>query len=144
MTVSDDKLIEMAKGVMKHAYCPYSKFPVGAAILTADNTVIVGANCENASYGGTICAERNAITTALSRGYRKFKAIAVVTRLEEPASPCGMCRQFLIEFGECRVLMGSSRGGEVTETTVSELLPNAFTPAALEKNRDDEEKETSE
>ncbi|ETN82537.1 hypothetical protein NECAME_17687 [Necator americanus] len=55
-----------------------------------------------------------------------------------------MCRQFLIEFGECRVLMGSSRGGEVTETTVSELLPNAFTPAALEKNRDDEEKETSE
>ncbi|EYC21022.1 hypothetical protein Y032_0020g187 [Ancylostoma ceylanicum] len=61
------------------------------------------ANCENASYGGTICAERNAITTALSKGYRKFKAIAVVTELQEPASPCGMCRQFLVEFGNCRV-----------------------------------------
>ncbi|KAL6738765.1 hypothetical protein Aduo_012280 [Ancylostoma duodenale] len=142
MSVSDDKLIEMATDVMKHAYCPYSKFPVGAAILTADNTVVVGANCENASYGGTICAERNAITTALSKGYRKFKAIAVVTELQEPASPCGMCRQFLVEFGNCRVLMGSSRGGEVTETSVVELLPNAFTPAALESH--DEEEEESE
>ncbi|WKY02704.1 hypothetical protein Q1695_016177 [Nippostrongylus brasiliensis] len=82
---------------------PYSKFPVGAALLTADDTVVVGANCENASYGGTICAERNAVTTALSKGYRKFKAIAIVSELEEPITPCGMCRQFLIEFGEYRV-----------------------------------------
>ncbi|KAK5981017.1 Cytidine deaminase [Trichostrongylus colubriformis] len=140
MAVSDDQLIEKAKDVMKHAYCPYSKFPVGAAILTPDNTVIVGANCENASYGGTICAERNAITTALSKGYRKFKTIAVVTELEEPGTPCGMCRQFLIEFGDCRILMGSSKNGNINEADLVDLLPKAFTPAALETH-DEENKE---
>ncbi|KAJ1370452.1 hypothetical protein KIN20_032176 [Parelaphostrongylus tenuis] len=135
MHVSDEELLSKAKDVMQHAYCPYSKFPVGAALLTADGTVVVGANCENASYGGTICAERNAITTALSKGYRKFEAIAVVTQLEEPATPCGMCRQFLIEFGECRIIMGSSRGSKVTKASLVKLLPNAFTPANLEMHR---------
>ncbi|KAE9414706.1 hypothetical protein Angca_008342, partial [Angiostrongylus cantonensis] len=132
MSVSDEKLLSMAKDVMVHAYCPYSKFPVGAALLTADDTVIVGANCENASYGGTICAERNAVTTALSRGFRQFKTIAVVTQLEEPATPCGMCRQFLIEFGDCRVIMGSSKSDKVNETSLADLLPDAFTPTTLE------------
>ncbi|VDM51847.1 unnamed protein product [Angiostrongylus costaricensis] len=120
---------------------PYSKFPVGAALLTADDTVIVGANCENASYGGTICAERNAITTALSRGFRQFKTIAVVTQLEEPATPCGMCRQFLIEFGDCRVIMGSSKGDKVNETSLAELLPDAFTPANLETHTEQSSKD---
>ncbi|KAK6046834.1 putative cytidine deaminase [Cooperia oncophora] len=77
MTVTDEQLLQEAREVMKHAYCPYSKFPVGAALLTEDDTIILGVNCENASYGGTICAERNAVTTALTKGYRKFKAIAV-------------------------------------------------------------------
>ncbi|PIO76206.1 putative cytidine deaminase [Teladorsagia circumcincta] len=106
-------------------------------LLTVAVVGCVEANCENASYGGTICAERNAITTALSRGYRKFKAIAVVTELEEPGSPCGMCRQFLIEFGDCRVIMGSSKSDQVNEASLAELLPNAFTPAALETHEED-------
>ncbi|KAK6726366.1 hypothetical protein RB195_004589 [Necator americanus] len=132
MPVSDEMLLKKAKEVMKHAYCPYSKFPVGAAILTDDDTIIVGVNCENASYGGTICAERNAMTTALAQGYRKFKAIAVATELEKPGSPCGICRQFLIEFGNYRVILGSSTSDNVMKITTAELLPHAFTPAALD------------
>ncbi|VDM82306.1 unnamed protein product [Strongylus vulgaris] len=77
MPVNDEDLVQKARDIMKNAYCPYSKFPVGAAILAEDGSVIVGVNCENASYGGTICAERNAMTTALAQGHRKFKAIAV-------------------------------------------------------------------
>uniref|UniRef100_A0A158QLE1 CMP/dCMP-type deaminase domain-containing protein n=2 Tax=Haemonchus TaxID=6288 RepID=A0A158QLE1_HAEPC len=105
--------------------------------LTVDDSIIVGANCENASYGGTICAERNAITTALSKGFRKFRAIAIVLELDEPGSPCGMCRQFLIEFGNCRVLMGSSKNDKVLETPLVDLLPHAFTPAALDAHKEE-------
>lgn len=75
------------------AYCPYSKFHVGAAILTADNTVITGVNVENASYPVGTCAERVAFGKAVSDGHRKFKAVAVATDITPPASPCGMCRQ---------------------------------------------------
>ncbi|KAL6732069.1 hypothetical protein Aduo_002869 [Ancylostoma duodenale] len=134
MTVSDAELLQKARDAMKHAYIPYSKFPVGAAILTDDDTVIVGVNCENASYGATICAERNAITTALAQGYRKFKAIAVATELKEPGSPCGICRQFLIEFGNYKVILGSSTSANVVYTTTAELLPHAFTPASLDNH----------
>ncbi|KIH52500.1 putative cytidine deaminase [Ancylostoma duodenale] len=91
-------------------------------------------NCENASYGATICAERNAITTALAQGYRKFKAIAVATELKEPGSPCGICRQFLIEFGNYKVILGSSTSANVVYTTTAELLPHAFTPASLDNH----------
>ncbi|XGW23169.1 hypothetical protein V3C99_005426 [Haemonchus contortus] len=134
MGVSDQQLLREARDVMKKAYCPYSKFPVGAALLTDDDTIIVGVNCENASYGGTICAERNAMTTALTKGYRKFKAIAIATELEEPTSPCGMCRQFLIEFGDFKVILGSSRSDKVINTSIASLLPCAFTPAALDQH----------
>ncbi|WKX89828.1 hypothetical protein Q1695_009016 [Nippostrongylus brasiliensis] len=103
MRVSDEELLQQARDVAKNAYCRYSKFPVGAALLTDDDNVVLGVNCENASYGATVCAERNALTTALTLGYRKFKAIAIATELEEPASPCGICRQFLIEFGNYKV-----------------------------------------
>ncbi|EPB73813.1 cytidine deaminase [Ancylostoma ceylanicum] len=132
MPVSDKELLDKAKEVMKHAYCPYSKFPVGAAILAEDDSIIVGTNCENASYGGTICAERNAMTTALALGHRKFKAVAVVTELKSPASPCGMCRQFLVEFGNYKVIMGSSTSNNLVTSTLAELIPLAFTPASLE------------
>uniref|UniRef100_A0A0K0D0R6 CMP/dCMP-type deaminase domain-containing protein n=1 Tax=Angiostrongylus cantonensis TaxID=6313 RepID=A0A0K0D0R6_ANGCA len=77
MGVTDDELLQMARDAMKNAYCPYSEFPVGAALLTDDDTVILGVNCENATYGATVCAERTAVTSALVRGYRKFKAIAI-------------------------------------------------------------------
>ncbi|CAJ0596229.1 unnamed protein product [Cylicocyclus nassatus] len=132
MPVSDEELMQKARDIMKNAYCPYSKFPVGAAILTANDSIVVGVNCENASYGGAICAERNAMTTALAEGHRKFKAIAVATELKDPSSPCGMCRQFLIEFGNFRVILGSSINKNIMNTTTKELLPHAFTPADLD------------
>ncbi|KHJ99421.1 cytidine deaminase [Oesophagostomum dentatum] len=141
MAVSDSDLLKKAKDIMKQAYCPYSKFPVGAALLTDDDTIILGVNCENASYGGGVCAERNAVTTALTQGYRKFKAIAVATELENPesGSPCGICRQFLIEFGDYEVILGSSVNDKVVKTSTSKLLPYAFTPASL----DDHAEQTS-
>ncbi|KAL6732071.1 hypothetical protein Aduo_002871 [Ancylostoma duodenale] len=123
MPVSDKELLQKARDVMKNAYCPYSNFPVGSALLTDDNTVFLGVNCENASYGGGICAERNAMTTALAQRYRKFKAIAVATELNEPGSPCGICRQFLSEFGEFKVILGSSMSNKVINTSTSSLLP---------------------
>ncbi|KAE9419304.1 hypothetical protein Angca_009185, partial [Angiostrongylus cantonensis] len=85
-------------------FSPYSEFPVGAALLTDDDTVILGVNCENATYGATVCAERTAVTSALVRGYRKFKAIAIATNVAELCTPCGICRQFLIEFGDYKVM----------------------------------------
>ncbi|KAK5975657.1 Cytidine deaminase [Trichostrongylus colubriformis] len=134
MGVSDEQLLQQAIDVMKNAYCPYSKFPVGAALLTDDDTIVLGVNCENASYGATICAERSAMTAALTRGYRKFKAIAISTEMEEPASPCGMCRQFLIEFGDFKVILGSSRSNSVTTSSTVSLLPLAFTPVSLDEH----------
>ncbi|PAV77814.1 hypothetical protein WR25_01370 [Diploscapter pachys] len=149
MTVDDEQLLQKAKEVMKHAYIPYSKFPVGAALLTEDDQIIVGgkwilkksnvcsqllANHENASYGGTICAERSAMCAALSQGHRKFKAIAVATELPEPASPCGICRQFLIEFGNYPVILGSTTSNNVKKMQLKELLPLAFTPADLDEH----------
>lgn len=130
--MSDDQLVQAAIGVMKHAYCAYSKFPVGAALLTETGEIIVGANHENASYGGTICAERSAMVAALSQGYRKFKAIAIVTELADAAAPCGLCRQFLIEHGNLKVILASSTSDKRVVTQLTDLLPNAFTPASLE------------
>ncbi|KAJ1366044.1 hypothetical protein KIN20_026559 [Parelaphostrongylus tenuis] len=134
MGVTNEDLLQMARDVMKNAYCPYSKFPVGAALLTDDDAVILGVNCENASYGGTICAERTALTSALAQGYRKFKAIAIAAELDEPCPPCGICRQFLAEFGDYKVISGSSINKEILCTSTLSILPQAFTPAMLEKH----------
>ncbi|CAI4229459.1 unnamed protein product [Auanema sp. JU1783] len=126
-------LVQKSKDVMKNAYCAYSKFPVGAAILAEDGSVILGANHENASYGGTICAERSAMCAALTAGHRKFKSIAICTELPDPASPCGLCRQFLIEFGNYKVILCSSTSDKLMVTSTKELLPHAFTPASLDE-----------
>ncbi|KAI1703015.1 cytidine and deoxycytidylate deaminase zinc-binding region domain-containing protein [Ditylenchus destructor] len=131
MSVTDDQLIQEAISASKNSYSPYSRFPVGAAILTMDGTVFKGANVENASYGGTICAERSAIVSSVSAGHRKFKKIAVVTELDEPGTPCGICRQFIIEFGDIRVIMFSPTTGKRMDSTAYELLPRTFTPAHL-------------
>ncbi|TMS37855.1 hypothetical protein L596_004700 [Steinernema carpocapsae] len=95
----ESDLIGMSLEVMKKAYCPYSNFPVGAVLVTKDGKVFTGVNVENASYGGTICAERSAVVSAVSSGHRDFAKIVISTELEDPASPCGLCRQFLVEFG---------------------------------------------
>ncbi len=121
-----DKLIAKAREVRKNAYVPYSKFPIGAAILTEDNKVFTGCNIENAAYGLTNCAERTAIYKAIATGYRKFKAIAIIADTEKPITPCGSCRQVLLEFGtNIKVIMTNFNGDEEIKT-ISELLPSSF------------------
>ena len=93
-----EPLIEAALKVREHAYAPYSEFAVGAAVLTEDGNIFVGCNVENASYGLAICAERNAIASAIAAGKRKFVAVAIAAT--PLASPCGACRQFIFEFGD--------------------------------------------
>ena len=125
-----DTLIQVAREARKWAYAPYSHYPVGAALLTASGRVYDGVNIENAAYPTTICAERVAVFKAVSEGERLFTAIAVVT--SNGGSPCGSCRQVLAEFGlDTRVLIADEQGRLLSESSVAELLPAAFTPSDL-------------
>ncbi len=109
-----------------HAYAPYSRFRVGAALLTADGQVIHGCNVENASFGLSICAERNAMWKALSEGAREFTAIAVTAEPGHGASPCGACRQVLHEFApELKVFWSDGRGG-ILKAKIEQLLARPF------------------
>jgi cytidine deaminase len=121
-----DELIRSALDAQRRAYCPYSKFPVGAALRTASGKVYQGANVENASYGLTNCAERVAAGAAVAAGDREFVAIAVVSR--GGVTPCGACRQFLAEFApELPIVMIDSMDtSQVHEATLGELLPGRF------------------
>jgi len=133
MTLNDEtrqQLIEAAVQARRWAYVHYSKYAVGAALLTASGLVYDGVNIENAAYPTTICAERVAVFKAVSEGERSFQAIAVVT--ENGGSPCGSCRQVLAEFGLDTLVIVADQDGKVTfEVTVGELLPGAFTPGYL-------------
>ncbi|KZF23784.1 cytidine deaminase [Xylona heveae TC161] len=118
-----------AKG---RAYCPYSKFQVGACLLTHDGALISGANVENASYPVGLCAERTALSKAVTEGQRSFKALAVSTNITPPASPCGMCRQFIREFCDLKMpIFMYDKNGDCVVRTVEELLPMSFGPADL-------------
>jgi cytidine deaminase len=120
------KLIAAAKAAQRNAHAPYSKFRVGAALLTKSGKVYTGVNVENASYGLTNCAERVAVGKAVSEGHRKFQAIAVVAP-SAALSPCGACRQVLAEFGECVVICADSRNTRRLRIhLLSELLPHTF------------------
>ena len=119
------ELIEMAKKARENAYAPYSKFKVGAAILTEDENVYTGVNVENASYGLTVCAERVALFKAVSDGKKSFKAIAVVADTEKPIPPCGACRQVLSEFGDMEVIMANLKG-DFKVARLKDLLPESF------------------
>lgn len=127
-------LIKECTKAKDNSYSPYSKFRVGAALLTDDNTVFTGCNVENASYGLSICAERTAIVKAVSSGYTKFKEIAVSTDMDEFGSPCGACRQFIAEFGLDIVVHLVNRDSKCQTTTSGDLLPQAFTPKDLERH----------
>eukprot|EP00066_Takifugu_rubripes_P007855 XP_003973662.1 PREDICTED: cytidine deaminase-like [Takifugu rubripes] len=128
------KLIEQSHEAKKQAYCPYSKFRVGSALLTADNRVITGCNVENACSNLGICAERNAVAKAVSEGCRQFKAIAVASDMTEKyISPCGGCRQVLREFGTNWIVFLSKADGSYLERTVEDLLPISFGPDDLSK-----------
>jgi cytidine deaminase len=121
------RLYETARGAARHAHAPYSEFPVGAALLPAGGgEPVVGVNVENASYGLTSCAERNAVFTAVAAGVRDFSAIAVHAEAGS-APPCGACRQVLAEFSPSMTVVYRS-GGDVVATTVAELLPDRFEP----------------
>jgi cytidine deaminase len=126
-------LIAAARQAAVQAYCPYSRFRVGAAVLTGRGEIFSGCNVENASYGLTICAERNAIFQAVARSQAPvvIRAVVVFTPTDLPTAPCGACRQVINEFGpEARVLSVCD-GEAVIENLLSELLPGAFGPANL-------------
>lgn len=119
------ELMKMAIEARQNAYAPYSHFAVGAALLAESGKVYTGCNIENASYGLTCCAERNAIFAAVGAGERRFKMLAVAADSPEPVAPCGACRQVIAEFGIPLVAMGNLK--EETKTmTAEELLPYGF------------------
>ncbi|MFO7654964.1 MAG: cytidine deaminase [Candidatus Krumholzibacteriia bacterium] len=123
-------LVSAACEVREQSYSPYSGFRVGAALLGADGRVYVGTNVENASFGLTLCAERNAVARAVADGETRFEAIAICADGKPPTPPCGACRQVLVEFGrDLTVLLAGERGaaGPVRRFRLSELLPEAFT-----------------
>ena len=119
-------LIEKAKEGMAKAYSPYSKFCVGAALLTKSGKLYLGCNVENASYGGCICAERVAFVKAVSEGEKYFEAIAIVGSHGDFTYPCGICRQFMSEFGlMLRIIV--EKENMIKEYLLKDLLPEAFT-----------------
>lgn len=119
------KLFRTALAVSSNAYCPYSGFAVGAALLTQDGAVFCGANVENASYGVTLCAERAALGAAVAAGKRSFRAIAVGTP-GGVAWPCGICRQAIFEFGQDIDVIAGSGEDALEVKKISELLPKGF------------------
>jgi cytidine deaminase len=130
---SRKQLIDAALLARQNAYAPYSNYTVGAALLTADNHIFIGVNVENSAFSLTICAERNAVSTAVSQGEQDFEAIAIVTN--DGGSPCGACRQVLSEFGtEIQVIIANEHGVIQHQLTVGELLPNGFGPNNVENS----------
>jgi len=126
------RLVDLANTVRQHAYVPYSNYRVGAAVLTKSGRVFTGVNVENASYPETMCAERVAVLRAVSEGERDLEMISVVT--DNGGSPCGGCRQVLVEFGlDTIVLIANGEGKILKEMTVKDLLPEAFLPEHLLK-----------
>lgn len=123
--MTTEQLITAAWSVRDHAYAPYSKFHVGAAILTKSGRIFTGCNVENLSFGLTICAERVAIGSMIAAGESEIERVVVVADTDQPISPCGACRQVMAEFGDFPVLLTSRRAQESFQ--LSELLPRAST-----------------
>jgi cytidine deaminase len=133
LTQPDLALLAFAREVQEKAYAPYSGFRVGAAVY-ADGDIFQGVNVENAAYGSTICAERAALTAAITAGCSDITAIAIVGDSQSPTVPCGCCRQALAEFNpDLRVIMGGSTD-EVLVMTLGELLPEAFVRGFLDED----------
>jgi homotetrameric cytidine deaminase len=137
----EQQLIVAATEARSRAYVPYSHYAVGAAILMADGQIHSGCNVENASYGLTSCAERNAIFGMIGRtrdaDARRIRAVAVVTAGSDPATPCGACRQVIREFGRGAAIIIANTGGTVfLRTTLDDLLPHSFGPEQLDSADD--------
>ena len=133
MTLDQEKkvdLVRIANQVRKWAYAPYSKYAVGAAVLTESGRIYDGVNIENAAYPVTVCAERVALFKAVSNGEQQFQAIAVVT--QNGGMPCGSCRQVMAEFSpEMLVIIADEKEAIISEKTVADLLPGAFRADSL-------------
>lgn len=130
--ISDEQRNELqnaARSARENAYAPYSNYRVGSAVLTEDGTIITGCNVENASYGATICAERVALTRAVAQGKRRFVAIAVAT--VDGGSPCGICRQVMVELGPTMDVFIGDAAGMFRFTNVQALLPDSFDGSGL-------------
>ena len=127
-SLTNQQLINKAYEAMKYSYSPYSKFKVGAVVLTEDGYIYSGCNIENASYGATICAERNAIFKAVSEGHNSIKKIAIVSMTRKFTYPCGMCRQVMSEFmdEDSMIILSDDEQG-IKEYKFSEILPYCFT-----------------
>ncbi len=125
------RLEKSARAAAKRSYSPYSKFPVGAAVLTGSGKVYTGCNVENASYGLCNCAERTAIFSAVAAGEHEIRAVAVFTPTPEPTMPCGACRQVINEFGPSAIIASVCSSKSRIETTLDALLPAAFGPKDL-------------
>jgi cytidine deaminase len=128
--MSDAELLDRAASAAEGSYSPYSRFRVGAAVVTDAEDVVVGANIENAAYGASICAEANAITNAISSGANSIDTVAVVCLDGHPCTPCGNCRQIMREFGVKRILLRTQDGSPIA-VTLEDLLPMSFGPEAL-------------
>jgi cytidine deaminase len=126
-------LIEAARQARERAFAPFSGFLVGAALQTSDGQIITGCNCESASYGLTICAERVAIFKALSEGIRSAVRVAIVADTEQPTAPCGACRQWLWEFGQDMEVILANLQGEKARLRMGQLLPMPFDARMLQE-----------
>ncbi|MDF2548161.1 cytidine deaminase [Anaerosolibacter sp.] len=131
--MNEKELLQKAVEAKEKAYVPYSKFPVGAALLTKNGKVFTGCNIECASFGGTNCAERTALFKAISEGEKEIEAIAVVSDNEDYTFPCGICRQVILEFGrDIKIILGNKEGA-IQIFTIEDLLPKSFSGIDLEK-----------
>lgn len=126
-----EELVAAALAAREHAYAPYSRFKVGAAVLAGSGRVHVGCNVENASFSHTCCAERTAVFKAISEGETRILGVAIVTDTDPPASPCGSCRQVLHEFGPDAFVLCANLRGDVVEETVRGYLPAGFDPEVV-------------
>ncbi len=129
--MEDKELIKLAIEAREKSYSPYSNYKVGAALLTKEGKVFTGCNIESASFTPTVCAERVALSKAVSEGYKKFEAIAVVGSETKTSFPCGVCRQFLVEFGRDLKVICAKTTDSYKIYTLEELLPNSFGPDDL-------------
>ncbi len=120
------ELRDTAFAAMENAYAPYSRFRVGAAVRTRTGEVIAGCNVENAAYGEALCAERVAIAAAVARGMKEFEEIAIASESDDPAAPCGSCRQTMSEFAPDLKITSYSRNGKQVTWRLTDLLPEAF------------------
>ena len=131
--MQDSELYELADRARKHSYSPYSGYSVGAAVVTGSGSVYTGCNIENASYGATICAERNAIFKAVSEGERQIVKIAIAGSTDEAAWPCGICRQVMSEFASDDFYVIVKDNGQLLTCSLEKLLPNSFTSDNMNK-----------